>query len=64
VHPHIANTGGYVDYEEIEPYIALRGKVEYPGDDAEEVEDLVPIADACAVISPLAQVHCVIEDRG
>lgn len=64
VHPDIAYAEGNANYENIVPEFGLAGEAEHTGDDADEVEDGIPIANAHWSISFLLDVHSVLENRG
>ena len=64
VHPNIAYAKGNASNENKVPEFGLAGEAEHTGDDAEEVEDGIPIANAHWRISSLLDVHSVLENRG
>lgn len=64
VHPDITHAERKTGEEDIVPQIGLAGQTEHPGDDADEVEDCVPISDAHRSISGLLDDHRISEDDG
>ena len=63
MHPNIAYAHGNASHEYIRPVLLLVPHADYPRYDAQEMENLVPIAYSNASISPLLNIHRVLEDK-
>ena len=63
VHPNIAYAHGNASHEYIRPVLLLVPHADYPRYDAQEMENLVPIAYSNASISPFLNIHRVLEDK-
>jgi hypothetical protein len=57
VHPDIADRHWKIYNEEEEPEMGLGLQVEDAGDDAQEMEDLIPETQSLAVVTPSSTVH-------
>lgn len=64
VHPHIAEGGGEGGIEEVVPRHPRSLQEEHPRQDAEVVEDLVPVAQPDVTRSPTVTVHSILQDEG